>query len=130
VADYVQRCTAGRGFDVVFDTVGGECLANSFQAARIGGTVVSIAARSTQDLAPLHAKGLTLHVVFMVLPLLTGEGRARHGRILACLTTLVDRQRLRPLLDPQVFSFRQVGEAHAKLAAGQALGKIRLDAGF
>ena len=56
------------------------------------GTVVTIAARSTHDLSPLHLKGLTLHVVFMLLPLMRGHGRAaqlsRHvgirGRRSAC----------------------------------------------
>ena len=66
----------------VFDTVGGKCLDDSFQATRIGGTVVSIAARSTHDLTPVHAKSLSLHVVFMLLPILRGEGRERHGEIL------------------------------------------------
>jgi NADPH2:quinone reductase len=80
VADYVQRLTAGRGFDVVIDTVGGENLDRSFQATAIGGRIAATAARSTHDLSPLHAKALSLHVVFMLIPLLENVGREITGR--------------------------------------------------
>ena len=63
----MQKHTNGNGFEVIFDTVGGKNLDNSFEAAAINGTVVTIAARSTHDLSPLHAKGLSLHVTFMAL---------------------------------------------------------------
>ncbi|ASC73495.1 Quinone oxidoreductase [Halomicronema hongdechloris C2206] len=82
VADLVAQHTEGQGFDVVFDTVGNDNLQNAFQAARLNGTVVSLVARSQQDLSLLHAKGLTLHLVFMLLPLLSGINRAHHGWIL------------------------------------------------
>ena len=38
VNSYVQSETGGEGYDIVFDTVGGKCLDNSFLAAKIGGT--------------------------------------------------------------------------------------------
>jgi len=63
VADYVKQYTDGEGFDVVMDTVGGSNIDRSFEAAKKGGTVVTIAARSTHDLTPMHNKGLTLHAV-------------------------------------------------------------------
>lgn len=56
VGEYVKEYTDGKGFDIVFDTVGGENLDRSFQAATTYGTVVGIAARSTHDLSPVHAK--------------------------------------------------------------------------
>ena len=130
VPDYVAEHTAGEGFDVVLDTVGGANLAASFQAARAGGVVVTIAARSTQDLSPLHGKGLTLHAILSLLPLLSGKGRARHGRILAELARLVDAGRVRPLLDPEAFTFAHAAKAHQKLEAGEAIGKIVLAATF
>ena len=49
VEEYVADHTNGEGYDVVFDTVGTTRLNDSFQAAKIGGTVVSIAARSTHE---------------------------------------------------------------------------------
>jgi NADPH2:quinone reductase len=130
VDQYVEEHTDGEGFDVVFDTVGGENMAKSFQAVRTGGTVVTIAARGTQDLTVCHGKGISLHFVLMLLPLLSGRGRAHHGDILTRLARLVDDGRVRPLLDPSVFPFRDVGAAHAKLEAGDAIGKIRLRADF
>jgi len=41
----VERLTKGRGFDVVFDTVGGANIAVSFAAAAINWNVVTTAAR-------------------------------------------------------------------------------------
>ena len=41
VADYVERHTGGKGFDVVFDTVGAENLAKSFEAAALNGQVAT-----------------------------------------------------------------------------------------
>ncbi len=126
VADYVQQCTGGEGFDLVFDTVGKENLDRSFAAARIGGTVVSISTNSSHNLSPMHSKGLTLHVVYMLLPLLYNRGRARHGQILTDLARLVDQGRLRPLMDEQVFGFSQVSQAHRHWESGRAIGKIVL----
>ncbi|WP_068775106.1 zinc-dependent alcohol dehydrogenase family protein [Paenibacillus sp. FJAT-26967] len=126
VEDYVRRCTGGSGFDVVFDTVGRENLDRSFAAAGTGGHVVAIAARSTHDLSPLHAKGLTLHVVFTVLPLLTGAGRNHHGETLARLAKLADEGHLRPLLDERRFTFTGAADAHRLLESGEAVGKVVL----
>jgi NADPH2:quinone reductase len=126
VADYVKQYTGGQGFDIVFDTVGQQNLDRSFEAAAVNGTVVAIAARSTHDLGPLHAKGLTLHVVFMLIPLLYGSGRARYGEILSEVAKLVAEGQVSPLLDKESFTFANVGQAHARLEAGQAIGKIAL----
>lgn len=126
VDDYVQEYTGGVGYDLVFDTVGDANLQNSFAAIRLHGTVVSIAARSEQDLSPLHIRGGTLSVTFMLLPLITGKGRERHGEILRELTRFVEAGKIRPLLDESRFSMEEVGPAHARLEAGQALGKVSL----
>lgn len=126
VEDYVQQVTGGAGFDVVFDSVGGDNVARCFQAAAVSGTVVSISTRTTADLSPLHAKGLSLHVVFMLLPLLHNKGRERHGEILRELNELVAAGKVRPLLDAQRFTFAEVAAAHERLASGAATGKIVL----
>ncbi len=128
VEDYVKAVTGGAGFDLVFDTVGGENVARCFQAAAVSGTVVSISTRTTADLSPLHAKGLSLHVVFMLIPLLYNQarGRERHGEILRELTALVDAGKVQPLLDPRRFTFGDAAEAHAWLQSGNATGKVVL----
>ena len=127
VQDYIAEYTGGTGYDLVFDTVGDENLQRSFRAMRINGMVVSIAARSEQDLTPLHTMGGTLSVTFMLLPIVTGQGRARHGEILREMTALVESGKVRPLLDPEIFKIPDVGAAHAKLESGKALGKIALE---
>ncbi|MGO4832106.1 zinc-binding dehydrogenase, partial [Rhizobiaceae sp. 2RAB30] len=103
VSDYVSRLTAGRGFDVVVDTVGGDNLDRSLQAAALHGRIAATAARSTHDLSPMHAKALSLHVVFMLIPMLEGIGRDEHGRILRDIAALAEAGKLRPLIDPARF---------------------------
>ncbi|MCR8645241.1 zinc-dependent alcohol dehydrogenase family protein [Paenibacillus sp. N1-5-1-14] len=126
VRDYVRAYTDGRGFDVVFDTVGKSCLDASFEAAAPGGSVIAIAARSTHDLSPLHAKGLTLHVVFTILPLLTGEGMDNIGQALAKLAPVIDSGHIRPLIDSRQFGFTEAAEAHRLLESGDVIGKVVL----
>ena len=128
VATYVEKFTAGKGFDVVFDTVGGDNIQKSFEAAGLNGSVVSVSTRSIQDLSAMHSKGLSLHVVFMLIPLLYDVGRERHGAILKEIAQLVDQSRLQPLLDDSSYKIVEVGAAHEKLESGKALGKIVLEA--
>ena len=111
VKKYVENYTGGQGYDLVFDTVGGRCLDQSFLATKENGTVVSIAARSEHDLTPVHTKSLSLHVVFMLLPILHNENRESHGRILSKITALVENLKIRPLLHEQKFSFER-GRRH------------------
>lgn len=124
--DYVQRITGGEGFPIVFDTVGGASLDNSFKAASLAGKVVSINTRNTHDLSLMHSKSLTLHVVFRALPMLTGKGMEAEPARLAALTQLIDEGKIKPLLAEQQFKFTEIGQAHAYLDAGKAMGKIQL----
>lgn len=126
VEDYVQRLTDGKGFSVVFDTVGGKSLDDSFAAASIKGQVVSINTRSTHDLSLMHGKSLTLHVVFRALPLLTGLGIESERARLAALVQLVEKGQLKPLIAEKTFGIHQVADAHAYLDSGAAKGKILL----
>jgi NADPH:quinone reductase len=124
VEEYVQRLTYGNGFDVVFDTVGGTNLDKSFAAVAINGTVVTTLARSIHDLTPLHAKSASLHVVFMLLPLITVKSREEHGEILTQMAAIVDAGKLKPLLDPNQFKLQTVQDAHTLLESGKAHGKV------
>jgi NADPH2:quinone reductase len=127
VADYVARLTGGRGFDVVFDATGGDDIAASFAAARLNGHVVTIVSQYEADLAPMHAKGLSLHVVFMLIPMLHDIGRETHGRILSAAAALAEAGKLQPLIDPEPFTLEDLPRAHQKAEAGRALGKIVID---
>lgn len=126
VHDYVQKYTAGKGFDVVFDTVGGENLDRSFEAAAVHGTVAAIAARSTHDLSQVHSKGLSLHVTFMLLKILNKDMHKQYGEILKKVAKVVEEGKLRPLVDPNMFTFDEVSKAHEYMESGKAIGKIVL----
>jgi threonine dehydrogenase-like Zn-dependent dehydrogenase len=87
VADYVKRLTDGKGFDIVFDTVGGENIDKSIEAIKLYGQVITIqTANANPNLGALQLKSGTLHVVFMLLPLIYNIQRERHGEILKQIT--------------------------------------------
>lgn len=124
VADYVEAHTSGAGFDVVFDSVGGANMTNSFDAAALNGHVSTTVAMVELDLTTAHFKGLSIHVVFMLIPMLHNHHREAHGEILAQLAQIVDLGGVKPLLDEQTFSLSEVGKAHDRLTSGQAIGKV------
>ena len=124
VEEYVSANTGGKGFDIVYDTVGGATLDASFVAVkRYTGHVVSCLGWGSHSLAPLSFRGASYSGVFTLLPLLTGDGRAHHGRILAEAAELAEAGKLKPLLSEQRFSAKDIGGAHALVAAG-TLGKV------
>ncbi|MCG7585840.1 zinc-dependent alcohol dehydrogenase family protein [Photobacterium sp. OFAV2-7] len=124
VADYVAKYTQGVGFDVVFDSVGGANMTNSFEAASLNGQVATTVSMVELDLSVAHFKGLSLHVVFMLIPMLHNYKREQHGQILAKLAEIAEAGELRPVLDDNVFSLTDVGKAHARLSSGLATGKV------
>lgn len=126
VGQYVERCTGGRGFDLVFDTVGQPALDQSIEAAALKGRVVTIAGRSTLDIKPAFQKSLSLHTVFMLINMLHDYDKAAHGNILREVGGLIDSGRVRPLIHTQRFGFSEVAQAHALLESGRAMGKISL----
>jgi NADPH:quinone reductase-like Zn-dependent oxidoreductase len=122
--EQVQQFTAGRGFDLVYDTVGGAVLDTSSTAVRRLGHVVSALGWGTHSLAPLSFRAGTYSGVFTPLPLLTGEGRAHHGEIPGSATELIEAGKLAPRLDPRNFGLDEVNAAHDAVAAGGAAGKV------
>lgn len=128
VEQYVAQHTAGEGFDVVYDTVGGATLDASFSAARTyGGHVVSCLGWGTHKLAPLSFRAATYSGVFTLLPMLTGQGRANHGHILREAAKMVEAGQLRPLMDARRFNLKTAMEAHTEVEAGRARGKVVVD---
>lgn len=127
VADYVDRHTAGAGFDVVFDSVGGANMENSFAAAALNGQIATTVSMCELDLTPAHFKGLSIHVVFMLIPMLHGVRRSEHARILQEVSAIAEAGGLQPVLDECQFSLADVGQAHARLESRQAMGKVVID---
>ena len=128
VTQYVEEYTNQKGFDVVFDTVGGDNLMRSFEASKLEGRVTSVNTRITCDLSILHQKALSLHVVFMIIPILYNQdkGKAQHGKILNEIVRGVESEDITPLIHKEVFPFKKVSEAHSLLESGKATGKIVL----
>lgn len=124
VADYVQKHTGGAGFDVVFDSVGGANMVNSFDAAALNGQIASTVSLVEIDLTTAHFKGLSLHVVFMLIPMLHNQQREEHAKILKALTAIVEAGELTPVLDDSTFELSDVAKAHARLESGKAMGKV------
>ena len=127
VEDYVSYATGGKGFDIVFDTVGGATLDASFLAVkRYTGHVVSSLGWGSHSLAPLSFKGATYSGVFTLLPLITGENRAHHGSILAQAAILAEQGKLLPLLNDQRYFTASLPGAYARVEAG-SLGKVVIE---
>lgn len=127
VASFVAQYTDGAGFDVVFDSVGGENMTNSFEAAALNGNIATTVAMVELDLTPAHFKGLSLHVVFMLLQMIHGYNRKAHGEALAQVAAISEAGELQPLVDPTQFGREQAGEAYAHLSSGKAIGKVVID---
>ncbi|MDN3548106.1 zinc-dependent alcohol dehydrogenase family protein [Mucilaginibacter aquaedulcis] len=125
VDEYIQQYTGGEGFDIIFDTIGGETLDASFKAAKqYVGHVLSILGWGTHSLAPLSFHGATYSGVFTLYPLITGKGRKHHGDILREATKLIEGGKLKPLVDPENYTLETIAEAYDALEQSKAKGKV------
>lgn len=106
--DYLEvilRETAGRGVDVVFDTIGGNTLARSPDALAQLGRVVSIVdIAQPQNLVNAWGKNASYHFVF------TRQNRGKLDE----LSALVEHGQLRPHVG-EVYSLADIPLAHARL---------------
>lgn len=127
VEQYVSKHTDGTGFELVFDSVGGANMLKSFEAAALNGQIASTVALCELDLTLAHFKGLSLHVVFMLIPMLHNVKRKQHAEILQSIAQIVEAGELKPVLDEEQYSLEQAGQAHARLESGQAMGKVVIE---
>lgn len=126
IDSYVEKFTSNKGFDAVFDTVGGKNLENSFQATKLNGAIACIATAGNHDLTLMYSKGLSLHAVLMLIPLMTGIGRDHYGQILFEIKKLVEAGKVKPLIHKEIFSWKQVAKAHRLVESGEQKGKVVL----
>lgn len=127
VEEYVAQYTAGEGFDIVYDTVGGQTLDASFRAAKVyQGHVVSCLGWGQHSLAPLSFRGATYSGVFTLLPLLTGKGCEHHGQILVEAAWLIDAGKLKPIMDGRRFDLQTANAAYDLLVSG-AQGRLAIE---
>jgi NADPH:quinone reductase len=125
-SEYVASYTDNQGFDAIFDTVGGANIELSFQAAKYNGSIASIQTKGSYDLNLMYAKGLSLHSVLMLIPLFTGKDRAHFGDILREVKKLVEEGKIKPLLHPKIFNWKEVAEAHKLVESKQQKGKVAI----
>jgi NADPH:quinone reductase-like Zn-dependent oxidoreductase len=100
-----------KDLDVVFDTIGGETLANSWVTLKQGGRLVSIVANPSEEIAAKH--GVSAFFCF-VQP---------SSEQLNEITKLADAGRFKVNIDSE-FPLDQVAQAHARSETGRAQGKI------
>lgn len=124
VESYVKELTQDKGFDVVFETVGGEHIQECMKAATLNGKIITILSAGSFDSKPAYQKGLSLHFVLQPLPLITGIDRAHYGDILTKIAELADAGAIKPLVDQHQFGFADVAAAHALVEKNQAIGKV------
>jgi NADPH2:quinone reductase len=127
VEQYVAEHSGGRGFDLVYDTVGGVGIDASFNAVKRFGHVVSALGWGTHALAPLSFRAATYSGVFTLLPLLTGEGREHHGEILREVARLADEGKVEPFVDLRRFDLAAVADAYGLIERREARGKVVID---
>ena len=119
----------GKVFGKVLDTFGGPGLQMALQLAAPYGQVATINARAQYDLGQAHAKALTLHAVFVLLPLLNGIGREAFGQRLQQIAQQLDNGSLKPLAI-EVFSSQDVVEVHRRYESEGAEKKLVIKADY
>jgi NADPH2:quinone reductase len=130
--DFVQEVlawSAGKGADVVFDTVGGDTFLRSLAATRVGGKLVSILATplAQADVQLARLRNLSLCYDLMLTPQAMGmhAERVRQREILEQGAQLADAGKLQVLV-AQRLPLEQAAQAHHLLEAGGMSGKIVL----
>ncbi len=129
ISDVVSGATAGAGVDIVLDHVGGELLADTLAATRVGGTLINIGRlagpKATLDLDQLSFRRLTLRgTTFSV------RSAEELGDVFAALAPAVvpaiTDGRIRAVVD-SVFPFSDAQRAADRLRANEGVGKIVLE---
>ncbi len=113
-AEIASRETQGAGVDAVFDTVGGDLIAQSTAVVRPSGRLATILGPQG-DLTPLYLKNQTLYGVFLT----------RERQRLIELARIADRGQLKPVV-AETLPLEQVHKAHQRLDTGHGAGKVIL----
>ena len=125
----MKEITGGEGVDVVLDIVGGSYLQRNLAALRPEGRLAQIAvqeaSKSQIDLFALMRKRLT--IVGSTLRPQSVESKARIAEALEeTVWPLIEAGLVRPVIDTRL-PLDQAAAAHARMEAGQHIGKILLE---
>lgn len=88
---------------------------------------MTVVGAASHNLAPLYLKGANLHMVLVLVPIMFGTARPQQGEMLERIARLVEHRKLTPRLDPQLFGLEETADAHCKLEAGEAKGKLIIE---
>jgi NADPH:quinone reductase-like Zn-dependent oxidoreductase len=133
--DYLAQ--GNGGYDLVFDTLGGEHTLRSFEVVKPGGVVVSVAGPPDVEMRAKFAANPLLRFGMWVLArkvyAAAGRKNARYFRFLTesdgaqlrDIAALVDAGKIRPVVD-RTFAFADLVAAFEYLEAGRAKGKVVL----
>jgi NADPH:quinone reductase-like Zn-dependent oxidoreductase len=125
---YVDIHTAGEGFDIILDTIGGNTLDDSFKAVKqYTGHVVSALGWGTHSLAPLSFHGATYSGVFTLYPLISGKKRQLHGEIMKIATGLIEQGLVKPKVDYKSYTLETTHDAYESIRNKTANGKVVID---
>ncbi|MHC5361994.1 zinc-binding dehydrogenase [Myroides sp. LJL110] len=124
IENILDKYTDGKGYDIVFDNVGNENLQNSFRLTKVNGEIVTTLALIPVDISQLHERALSLHVVYMITPLIyhDKQGIEKLAKILEQLKTWTEQGKIKPLIS-QIFTLDQVAQAHNYAENGCGTGK-------
>jgi NADPH2:quinone reductase len=119
----------GRGVDVVLDTVGGETFLRSFNAARVGGKIVTLLSTplSLADTQLARLRNLSLCYELMLTPqvMKLHDERVRQRKILEQGAQLIEAGKLGVLVS-YALPLQDAAEAHRLIEKGGVTGKIIL----
>jgi len=120
--------TNEEGVDICLDTAGGETFEHSFTAVRVYGDLVTLLP-PPPDTNWMVARQRNLRIGFelMLTPHYLGmvDAQRRQGQILRDASGLIDEGRLRVHV-AETFPLEDAAEAHRRLEAGAATGKLVL----
>ncbi|MHB1236762.1 MAG: zinc-binding dehydrogenase [Gallionella sp.] len=121
--------TGGKGVDAVLDTVGGDTFLRSFNAARIGGKIVTILSTplSLADTQLARLRNLAICYEMMLTPqvIKQHDERIRQRKILEQGARLIEAGNLGVLVS-YALPLQEAAEAHRLIEKGSVTGKIIL----
>jgi putative PIG3 family NAD(P)H quinone oxidoreductase len=124
----IKTITKGHGADVILDMVGGDYVMRNHKCAAVDGRIVQIAtlggAVTQIDLRLIMMKRL-VHTGSTLRPQSLEAKTAIARQLLEHVWPLIEAGTIKPLMD-EMFALDQVWKAHARMEAGEVVGKMVL----
>lgn len=124
--EYTEIYTENKGFDIVFDAIGGAHLEKIFETVKINGKIITTLALGNYNLSQIYRKSATLSPVFMETPLLEGINRQEQGNKMKQIAELIELGKLKVFKDKKQFGIRDINKAHEYMESRENNGKISI----